>query len=152
MARHVSRAGGLPEYGPPPTSSAESGDDPGATPTTQANCPHIHDRVGSPLRQHGAMSTHRTQHSRPFTPKDADEEGEDSWVHLLPEADVHTFTAELVDAVWAADSADNSASVTQTLIAWQHTAEVYSNPELLAALTRDHSEDHGPAPHPRGIA
>ncbi|MFD8864981.1 hypothetical protein ACFV1F_11540 [Streptomyces sp. NPDC059590] len=98
------------------------------------------------------MPTHHTQHSRRFTLEDASAEGEGSWVHLLSEADVHAFTAELVDAVWAADSVDNSASVTQTLIAWQHTTEVYSNPELPAAPTRDHSEDHGPAPEPRGIA
>ncbi|MEU0806762.1 hypothetical protein [Streptomyces sp. NPDC005970] len=98
------------------------------------------------------MPTHHPQRSRPFTLEDAGAEGEDSWVHLLPEADVQAFTTELVDAAWAAGSVDNSASVAQTLIAWQHTAEVYSDPELLAALTRDHSEDHGPAPDPRDIA
>ncbi|GAB2958381.1 hypothetical protein GCM10023080_017680 [Streptomyces pseudoechinosporeus] len=51
----------------------------------------------------------------------------------------------------AADSLGNSASVAQLLIAWQHTAEVYSDPELLAALTRDHGEDYGPAADPRDI-
>lgn len=52
----------------------------------------------------------------------------------------------------AADSLGNSASVAQLLIAWQHTAEVYSDPALLAALTRDHDEDYGPAPDPRDVA
>ncbi|MHC0431281.1 hypothetical protein ACX6XY_13965 [Streptomyces sp. O3] len=52
----------------------------------------------------------------------------------------------------AADSVGNSASVAQLLIAWQHTAEVYSDPELLAALTQDHHEDYGSTPDPRGIA
>ncbi|MDX3233997.1 hypothetical protein [Streptomyces sp. ME19-01-6] len=36
----------------------------------------------------------------------------------------------------------SSAPVAQLLIAWQHTAEVYSDPALLAALTRDHGEDY----------
>jgi hypothetical protein len=29
---------------------------------------------------------------------------------------------------------------------------VYSDPELLAALTTDHAEDYGPVPDPRGVA
>lgn len=51
-----------------------------------------------------------------------------------------------------ADSLGNSASVAQLLIAWQHTAEVHSDPALLAALTSDHGEDYGPAPDPRGVS
>jgi hypothetical protein len=71
------------------------------------------------------------------------------WTHFLPEADVHAFAVELVDTMRAADSVGNSASVAQLLIAWQHTAEVHSDPELLAALTREHAEDYGPASDPR---
>ncbi|WP_406420310.1 hypothetical protein OH809_25650 [Streptomyces sp. NBC_00873] len=74
------------------------------------------------------------------------------WVRFLPETDVHAFAVELVDTMRAADSVGNNASVAQMLIAWQHTAEVYSDPELLAALTRDHDEDYGPAPDPRDVA
>lgn len=74
------------------------------------------------------------------------------WVRFLPEADVHAFAVELVDTMRAADSVGNSAAVAQLLIAWQHTAEVHSDPELLAALTRDHGEDYGQAPDPRGTA
>ncbi|GAB2936620.1 hypothetical protein [Streptomyces heilongjiangensis] len=74
------------------------------------------------------------------------------WIRFLPEADLHAFAVELVDTMRAADSIGNSASVAQLLIAWQHTAEVYSDPELLAALTRDHGEDYGPAPDPRDAA
>ncbi|WP_258574643.1 hypothetical protein [Streptomyces shenzhenensis] len=66
------------------------------------------------------------------------------WVRFLRKSDLHAFAVELVDTVRAADSVGNSASVAQLLIAWQHTAEVYSDPELLAALTRDHGEDYGP--------
>ncbi|MFJ9901366.1 hypothetical protein ACIRVK_00410 [Streptomyces sp. NPDC101152] len=74
------------------------------------------------------------------------------WVRFLPEADVHVFAVELVDTMRAADAVGNRASVAQVLIAWQHTAEVHSDPELMAALTRDHGEDYGPAPDPRDLA
>jgi hypothetical protein len=74
------------------------------------------------------------------------------WVRFLPEADVHAFAVELVDTMRAADSLGNTASVAQMLIAWQHTAEVYSDPELLAALTGDHAEDYGLAPDPRNAS
>lgn len=74
------------------------------------------------------------------------------WVLFLPEPDVHAFAVELVDTMRAADSLGNSASIAQMLIAWQHTAEVHSDPDLLAALTRDHDEDYGPVPDPWGVA
>ncbi|MGW6739676.1 hypothetical protein ACWGDX_02830 [Streptomyces sp. NPDC055025] len=70
------------------------------------------------------------------------------WVRFLPDPDVHAFAVELVDTMRAADSVSNNASVAQMLIAWQHTAEAYSDPELLSALTRDHDADYGPAPAP----
>jgi len=71
------------------------------------------------------------------------------WVRFLPEADVYAFAVELVDTMRAADSVRNSASVAQLLVAWEHTAEVHSDPELLAALTRNHTGDYGPAAAPR---
>ncbi|MGW1076919.1 hypothetical protein [Streptomyces sp. NPDC002537] len=74
------------------------------------------------------------------------------WVRFLPEPDVHAFAVELVDTMRAADSIANSAAVAQMLIAWQHTAEVYSDPDLLAALTADHDGDYGAAADPRGVA
>ncbi|MFF0217350.1 hypothetical protein [Streptomyces vinaceus] len=74
------------------------------------------------------------------------------WVRFLPEPDVHAFAVELVDTMRAADSIGNSASVAQLLIAWQHTAEIHSDPELLDALSRDHDADYGPVPDPRGVA
>ncbi|MEU6556650.1 hypothetical protein ABZ915_41375 [Streptomyces sp. NPDC046915] len=73
------------------------------------------------------------------------------WVRFLPEADVHAFAVDLVDTMRAADSIGNSSSVAQMLIAWQHTAEVHADPELLAALTRDHGEDYGPVPDPQDV-
>ncbi|WP_371629792.1 hypothetical protein OG892_19125 [Streptomyces sp. NBC_00341] len=74
------------------------------------------------------------------------------WVRFLPEPDVHAFAVELVDTMRAADSIGNSASVAQMLTAWQHSAEVHSDPELLAALTRDQEADFGPVPDPRELA
>ncbi|MEU8889525.1 hypothetical protein [Streptomyces sp. NPDC048442] len=71
------------------------------------------------------------------------------WVRFLPEPDVHAFAVELVSTMRAAESIANSASVAQLLTAWQHTAEVHSDPELLAALTTDHGADYGPVPDPR---
>lgn len=96
-------------------------------------------RDGAPgARQHGTAPRH-TADAFP-------------WVRVLPEPDLHAFAVELVDTMRAADSLGNSAAVAQLLIAWQHTAEVYSDPELLAALTRDHGEDYGPVPDPRDVA
>ncbi|MEV0092590.1 hypothetical protein [Streptomyces sp. NPDC050738] len=74
------------------------------------------------------------------------------WVRFLPEPDVHAFAVELVDTMRAAESIANNASVAQLLTAWQHTAEVHSDPELLAALTTDHDADYGPVPNPMDIA
>ncbi|MFI8392119.1 hypothetical protein [Streptomyces sp. NPDC085540] len=73
------------------------------------------------------------------------------WVRFLPEPDVHAFAVELVDTMRAADSIGNNASVAQLLIAWQHTAEVHSDPVLLSALTTDHGADYGPVPDPLDV-
>ncbi|MEU7376889.1 hypothetical protein [Streptomyces albidoflavus] len=74
------------------------------------------------------------------------------WVRFLSEADLHAFAVELVDTMRAADSVGNNASVAQLLVEWQHTAEVHSDPELLAALTTDHGEDYGPVPDSKEVA
>ncbi|WP_455362278.1 hypothetical protein [Streptomyces sp. SYSU K21746] len=73
------------------------------------------------------------------------------WVRFLPETDVRSFAVELVDTMRATDALGNSAAVAQLLVAWQHTAEVHSDPDLLAALARDHDEDYGPAADPRAL-
>lgn len=74
------------------------------------------------------------------------------WVCFLPEGSVRAFVVELVDVLRAADSVDNLAAAATTIAAWQHTAEVYSDPELLAALTTDDGEDYGPVPDPGSVA
>ncbi|MFF4222674.1 hypothetical protein ACFYZH_07365 [Streptomyces abikoensis] len=68
------------------------------------------------------------------------------WVRFLPEPDVQAFAVELVDTTRAADSVNNSAAVAQMLAAWEHTAEAHSDPDVLAALTKDHETDCGPPP------
>lgn len=65
------------------------------------------------------------------------------WVRFLPESDLHAFAVELVDTMRAADSLGNNASVAQLLTAWRHTAEIHSDPGLLAALTMDHGPRRG---------
>ncbi|MBM9508940.1 hypothetical protein [Actinacidiphila acididurans] len=54
-----------------------------------------------------------------------------------------------MDTVRAAGSADDGAPVAQMLTAWQHTAEVYADPELLAALRRAHNHRHSHPANPR---
>jgi transcriptional regulator with XRE-family HTH domain len=71
------------------------------------------------------------------------------WARFLPEADLQTFAAEAVDTLRTAHSGNSSPPMAQLLIAWQHTAEAHSAPDLLAALTREHDEDHGPAADPQ---
>ncbi|WP_017573455.1 hypothetical protein [Nocardiopsis halotolerans] len=76
------------------------------------------------------------------------------WVRYLPEADVQTFLAEFADVLRATEHFDNPApAVHQFVIEWQHTAEVYADPEVLAALTRerDPDADSGPVPPPFGV-
>lgn len=74
------------------------------------------------------------------------------WVRFLPAESVRAFTVELMDVLRAADSVGNMAAVATTLTAWQHTAEVYSDPELLAALTADGHDDFGPVAEPEAPA
>ncbi|MET9292371.1 hypothetical protein [Streptomyces sp. NPDC003077] len=66
------------------------------------------------------------------------------WSRSLPEGDRHEFAVELGDALGAPEPCAAESALTQTIVAWQHTAEAHADPELLAALTRDHGEDHGP--------
>lgn len=69
------------------------------------------------------------------------------WVKFLPTEQVQEFVVELVDTIEAAESIDNPAPVATLIAAWRHTAEVYADPELLAALRSD-GEDLGPATPP----
>jgi len=67
------------------------------------------------------------------------------WVRHLPEEAWAEFAAEWLDTLNAAGDLDNNAAVEAVVAAWQHTAEIYADPELYAALTRNlDDEDYGP--------
>lgn len=70
------------------------------------------------------------------------------WVRFLPPESVRAFVVELVEVLRAAESIDNLAAVATSIAAWQHTAEVYADPELLAVLTSASEDDYGPVPAP----
>jgi hypothetical protein len=66
------------------------------------------------------------------------------WVQFLPKDDVRAFLVELVDTLRAAASVGNLAALEPVVAAWQATAEIYSDPELLKAATAPlGGEDYG---------
>lgn len=72
------------------------------------------------------------------------------WVRHLPEDAWQEFAAEWLDTLSAAAELDNGAAVETVVAAWQHTAEIYADPELFASLTREHEDpDYGPVPPPK---
>ena len=71
------------------------------------------------------------------------------WVRYLPEDARKEFAAEWLESLNAAASLGNHAEVEVVVAAWQHTAEIYADPELYAILTRpDDGIDYGPVPQP----
>lgn len=71
------------------------------------------------------------------------------WVRHLPEEARKEFAAEWLGALSAAGELGNNAAVETVVAAWQHTAEIYADPELYARLTRDlDGTDYGPVPPP----
>jgi hypothetical protein len=53
------------------------------------------------------------------------------WVRFLPREDVQAFLVELVDTIHACTELGNVAAIAPVVAAWQATAEIYSDPELL---------------------
>jgi hypothetical protein len=71
------------------------------------------------------------------------------WVRHLPDDARQEFAAEWLDALSAAGELDNGAEVEAVVAAWKYTAEIYSDPELLALATRQYDDDdYGPVPPP----
>jgi hypothetical protein len=70
------------------------------------------------------------------------------WVRHLPRDAVEMMAQEFVEMAEASASINNLASVRQLLIEWQHTAEVYADPELLRILSQPSNGDFGPVPRP----
>ncbi|MFI6579026.1 hypothetical protein ACIBFB_24835 [Nocardiopsis sp. NPDC050513] len=75
------------------------------------------------------------------------------WVRFLPPEDVRAFLAELSEMLTSIEELDTNAPVFTLVTQWKHTAEVYADPETLAALTRqrDPDADFGPVPPPPGV-
>jgi hypothetical protein len=71
-----------------------------------------------------------------------------TWVRFLPPSAVDELAAEFMATVHAAAEVETLAPVSQLLIEWRHTAEIYADPELYAALTQPHEGDHGPVTAP----
>ena len=65
---------------------------------------------------------------------------------------MRAFVVELVGTLRAVEDLGTKAPVAQVIVEWQHTAEVYADPELLAILQRDHPGDFGPVPPPGDLA
>jgi hypothetical protein len=57
------------------------------------------------------------------------------WVRFLPTEDVRAFLVELVETLQACAELGNVAAIGPVVAAWQATAEIYSDPELLKAAT-----------------
>ncbi len=70
------------------------------------------------------------------------------WVKFLPREDVQEFVVDLVATLRAAESVNNPAPVALVIESWRHTAEVYADPELAAALAADTVDDLGPVAEP----
>lgn len=66
-----------------------------------------------------------------------------SWVDLLPPDDVDAMADEFL----AAASVGDLAAVSQLLIEWCHTAEIYADPDLCRALSSPLG-DFGVVPRP----
>jgi hypothetical protein len=65
------------------------------------------------------------------------------WIRFLTDDDRLTFAQEFVDVMEAGDAVGTPAPVLQLITEWRHTAEVYADPELLAALRSETVDDFG---------
>ncbi|WP_436526495.1 hypothetical protein [Actinoplanes sp. HUAS TT8] len=68
------------------------------------------------------------------------------WATFLPEEDLEELVRELIAVAQGAASLANLSPVAVLLAQWRHTAEVYADPALLHALTREPEGDLGPVP------
>jgi hypothetical protein len=74
------------------------------------------------------------------------------WTRFLPPGAVDSMATEFLETASAAAAVNNMAPISQLLVEWRHTAEVYSDPELYARLSRANEGDHGPVPRPEAAA
>ena len=67
------------------------------------------------------------------------------WVRFLPQKDVQAFLVEFIETARASTDLGTIDPISQVIISWKHTAEVYADPELHKALTTDHGDaNYGP--------
>jgi hypothetical protein len=71
------------------------------------------------------------------------------WVTFLPPEAADELVEELVATLQAAVSIDNLCPVSQLLVEWRHTAEIYADPVLYKAATRVLSDDGSLVPLPQ---
>lgn len=70
------------------------------------------------------------------------------WTRFLTPEDHLTFAQELIDVMDASADLASPAPVLQLIRQWRHTAEIYADPELLAALKSEVIGDFGTVPQP----
>ncbi|MEU1283144.1 hypothetical protein [Kitasatospora sp. NPDC005856] len=70
------------------------------------------------------------------------------WSTFLPEGDMDTLIAELVDTARGAAALDDLAPIAVLLTQWKHSAEVYADPALYAIITREPEGDSDPVRRP----
>ncbi len=69
------------------------------------------------------------------------------WVRFLPTEDVQAFVVELVETMRACADLRNVAALAPVIAAWEATAEIYSDPELLKRATTPLEDgDYGEVP------
>jgi hypothetical protein len=69
------------------------------------------------------------------------------WVQFLPTEDVRMFLVEVIETMHACADLGNVAALAPVIAAWQGTAEIYSDPELLKAATAPlDGADYGEVP------
>lgn len=69
------------------------------------------------------------------------------WTRFLPTEDVRAFLVELVETIRACADLGNMAAIAPVVAAWQSTAEIYSDPELLKAASAPlDGTDYGDVP------
>ena len=71
------------------------------------------------------------------------------WIRFLTDDDRTTFAQELIDVMDASEDLESPAPVLQLISEWRHTAEIYADPELLAALRSEVIDDFGGTGHPK---
>ncbi|MGW8850606.1 hypothetical protein ACWGNE_22890 [Streptomyces xiamenensis] len=70
------------------------------------------------------------------------------WSTFLPERDLDSFIGELVSTAQGAAALDHPNPLAPLLSQWRHSAEIYADPALHAAITHEPEGDLGPAPAP----